>query len=92
VAPIESQRQIDISTREVDSMTTSTYAVTGMTCEHCVHAVTTELTALPDVTDVAVDLAAGDVSTVTVTSTRPLDAGDVAAAIDEAGYELVPAS
>ena len=31
------------------------YGVTGMTCEHCVRAVTDELTGLPGVRDVEVD-------------------------------------
>jgi copper chaperone CopZ len=70
-------------------MTTQTYPVTGMTCGHCAHAVTTELKALDGVTDVDVDLDAGGTSTVTVTSSRPLQESQVAAALDEAGdYRL----
>jgi copper chaperone CopZ len=67
---------------------TQTYTVTGMTCEHCVRAVTGELSALPGVADVRVDLAAG---AVTVTSDAPLPDDAVRAAVDEAGYELVDA-
>jgi copper chaperone len=71
-------------------MTTQTYAVTGMTCGHCEHAVTSELKALDSVTDVAVALVAGGTSTVTVTSEAPLDESHVAAALDEAGdYRFV---
>jgi copper chaperone len=66
--------------------TTATYTVTGMTCGHCVQAVTEELTALAGVSDVQVSLADG---AVTVTSAGPLDLADVAAAVDEAGYALV---
>ncbi|MFR9776547.1 heavy-metal-associated domain-containing protein [Micromonospora sp. MS34] len=62
-----------------------TYAVTGMTCEHCVRAVTGELSALPGVEEVRVDLTAG---TATVTSREPLPVESVRAAVDEAGYEL----
>ena len=70
-------------------MTTQTYAVTGMTCGHCAHAVTTELSALDGVGDVHVDLDAGGTSTVTVTSAAPLSRDAVAAALDEAGdYRL----
>ena len=70
-------------------MTTQIYSVTGMTCGHCVHAVTSELKALGGVSDVQVDLAAGGTSTVTVTSSQPLDDTQVAAALDEAGeYQL----
>jgi copper chaperone len=68
---------------------TTTIQVAGMTCGHCVSAVTEELTALPGVTDVAIDLVAGGTSPVTVTSEQPLDETAVAAAVDEAGYELV---
>jgi copper chaperone len=67
-------------------MTTSIYTVTGMTCSHCVNAVSSEVGKLPGVSDVAVDLATG---TVTVTSQTPLDRQAVRAAVDEAGYELV---
>ena len=64
---------------------TSTYTVTGMTCGHCVQAVTSELSALAGVAEVQVDLASG---AVTVTSAAPLPDADVRAAVDEAGYEL----
>lgn len=69
-------------------MTTSTYTVSGMSCEHCVAAVRTELGKVEGVTGVEVDLGSGRV---TVTSDRPLDRAAVAAAVDEAGYELVDA-
>ncbi len=70
-------------------MTSQTYSVTGMTCEHCARAVTSELRALDGVSDVAVDLVAGGTSTVTVTSTGSLADAQVAAALDEAGeYRL----
>lgn len=70
-------------------MSTQTYSVTGMTCGHCAHAVTTELKELDGVSDVDVDLVAGGTSTVTVTSSRPLEEAQVAAALDEAGdYQL----
>lgn len=65
--------------------TTTTYRVTGMTCEHCVGAVTREVGSLEPVTGVQVELSTGDV---TVESTRPLTRDEIAAAIDEAGYEL----
>jgi copper chaperone CopZ len=70
-------------------MAVSSYAVTGMTCEHCVHAVSEEIGALAGVTDVAVDLDAGGTSTVRVTSDQPLSDADIEAALDEAGdYQL----
>ncbi len=68
--------------------TTSIYSVAGMTCDHCVKAVTDELSALEGVTSVAVALADDGPSEVTVTSEQPLEESAVAAAVDEAGYEL----
>ena len=65
---------------------TTTLTVRGMTCGHCVTAVTQELTALPGVTDVAVDLHEGDDSPVRVTSSTDLDPAAVRAAVEEAGY------
>lgn len=70
-------------------MNTTTYQVTGMTCEHCVSAVTGELESLGGVTGVRVHLVPGGRSAVTVTSDGPLADEDVAAALDEAGdYRL----
>lgn len=66
-------------------MINTTYSVLGMSCEHCVQAVTAELQELSGVRSVEVDLSDGNV---TVTSDAPLDAAAVAEAIDEAGYEL----
>ncbi len=70
-------------------MTTTNYTVSGMTCGHCVAAVTDELSALPGVRAVDVDLVAGGESTVTVTSDAPVDESAVRAAVDEAGYQVV---
>lgn len=72
-------------------MSTQTFPVTGMTCGHCVSAVSSELKEIPGVTDVNVELVAGGSSTVTVASDAPLTDEQVAAALDEAGaYELAP--
>jgi copper chaperone CopZ len=68
------------------TMATTTYTVSGMTCGHCVNAVTSEIQQLEGVRDVQVDLASG---AVTVTSEAPLDDAAVAAAVDEAGYQVV---
>ena len=65
-------------------MSVKTYMVDGMTCDHCVRAVTTEVGKLPGVTGVDVDLATGKV---TVTSTAVDDAA-VRLAVDEAGYAV----
>ncbi|NYJ03781.1 heavy-metal-associated domain-containing protein [Petropleomorpha daqingensis] len=66
-------------------MSTATYTVTGMTCAHCVSAVTEEVGAVPGVTEVVVDLESGSL---TVSSESPVDDDAVAAAVDEAGYAL----
>ena len=66
-------------------MHTTTYKVVGMTCGHCVSSVTSAIGDLDGVTNVDVDL---DTGAVTVTSSEPLDGAAVAAAVDDAGYEL----
>jgi copper chaperone CopZ len=65
----------------------TTFTVTGMTCAHCQRAVTQEISGVDGVETVAVDLAAG---TVTVTARRPVDRSEIASAVDEAGYALLP--
>jgi copper chaperone len=67
---------------------TNTYSVAGMTCDHCVNAVTGELNRLPGVHEVQVDLSSGSVA---VTSDAPLPIDEVRTAVDEAGYELAGA-
>lgn len=69
----------------VSGANVATYTVVGMTCEHCVKAVTEEVGGITGVSDVAVDLTSG---TVTVASAEPLAEADVRAAVEEAGYEL----
>jgi copper chaperone len=64
---------------------TTTLTVSGMTCNHCVGAVTEELGELPGVTGVSVDLVAGGDSPVVVRSEESLDLDDVRAAVAEAG-------
>jgi copper chaperone CopZ len=73
-------------------MASTTYQVTGLTCEHCVRAVTEELAGLGGVTTVTVDLVTGGQSRVTVESDAPLPEQAVTAALDEAGgYRLASA-
>ena len=70
-------------------MATAAYQVTGMTCEHCVHAVSEEPKNLRGVTGVTVALVPGSESGVTVTSEVALTEQAVAAALDKAGdYRL----
>jgi copper chaperone CopZ len=61
-----------------------TYRVAGMTCEHCVAAVTGEISRLDGVTAVVVDLESGQVVVTGEGYTRE----QLVAAVDEAGYEL----
>jgi copper chaperone len=66
-------------------VTTTEYAVTGMTCGHCELSVREEVGELPGVTEVSADHTTGRV---VVTSTEPLDAAAVRSAVEEAGYTL----
>ena len=67
-------------------MINTEYNVQGMTCGHCAQAVTTEIKKLAGVTEVEVTVETGVVK---VASDTALDLDVVAAAVDEAGYELV---
>ena len=67
--------------------TTSTFQVEGMSCGHCVNSVQSEVSAIDGVTAVDVDLVSGRV---TVTSATPIDTNAVTAAVEEAGYVVVP--
>ncbi|QNG20643.1 heavy-metal-associated domain-containing protein [Rhodococcus triatomae] len=66
-------------------MSAITVTVTGMTCGHCVASVREEVGEIDGVTSVDVDLASGRV---TVEADRPIDRSTLAAAVDEAGYQL----
>jgi copper chaperone len=64
---------------------TTSYKVTGMSCEHCVNAVTSELSRLDGVSAVTVDLVPDGFSLVTIASAQPPADDAVSAALDEAG-------
>ncbi|MFI7231226.1 heavy-metal-associated domain-containing protein [Nonomuraea angiospora] len=66
-------------------MATATYTVKGMTCGHCVSSVKEEVGEVSGVTSVEVDLASG---LLTVESDSPVDAAQIVAAVEEAGYEV----
>ena len=66
-------------------MSTASYTVVGMTCGHCVSSVTEEVSAVPGVSEVQVDLESGGL---TVTSDAPVDEAAVRAAVEEAGYSV----
>jgi len=61
-----------------------TYTVTGMTCDHCVLSVTEEVSEVAGVSQVEVDLASGRLTV----AGEGFSDDDVAAAVDEAGYEV----
>jgi copper chaperone CopZ len=65
----------------------TTFQVAGMTRGHCQRAVTEEISRVAGVQGITVDLATGSV---TVTATQPVDRADVAHAVGEAGYTLIP--
>jgi len=67
------------------SETTTTWTVTGMTCQHCAASVTEELLEVDGVEAVEVDVPTG---AVTVRSEVPVDRAEVEAAVREAGYRL----
>lgn len=60
----------------------SNYVVSGMSCDHCVRAVTDEVGSVPGVDRVDVTLDSGSL---TVSSEHPIEFRQIAAAVDEAG-------
>ena len=68
-------------------MSTRTFTVVGMTCDHCVGSVKERVAEIDGVNAVEVDLESGLV-TVEADTEVPNDA--FAAAVDEAGYEVAP--
>jgi copper chaperone CopZ len=72
---------------EGTAVTHRVYTVVGMTCEHCVSAISSEVSGVEGVAAVDVDLGRGQM---TVTGDGYTD-DQIRAAVDEAGYELVDA-
>ena len=66
-------------------MSTTTITVEGMSCAGCANSVRAELTHIPGVVDVQVDIANG---TVTIASDAPVDSAAIRAAVEEAGYTM----
>lgn len=66
-------------------MTNSNFIVVGMTCNSCAMTVTEEVTQVPGVHDVAIELATGRL---TVTSDATLDPALIKVAVEDAGYRL----
>ena len=72
-------------------MSSKTINVDGMTCDHCVNAVTEEISKIPGVTEVKIDLHVGEISQVAINAGIEISYADIAAAVEEAGYSIVPA-
>lgn len=68
-------------------METKTFTVKGMTCNHCVMAVTKALKGVPGISDAKVDLA-GNSATVTF-NPGPDTVKKMKDAVEDAGYEMV---
>ena len=67
-------------------MTTERFEVPAISCQHCVNAITREVSAVPGVKNVAVAL---ENKTVTVEHSEDVSAAAIVAAINEAGYDEV---
>lgn len=67
----------------------TTISIDGMTCGHCVAAVTEEISAIDGVSKVDVDLNAGGISTATIASAGPISEATLSEAVAEAGYTVV---
>ncbi|ERK73236.1 heavy-metal-associated domain-containing protein [Leifsonia aquatica] len=94
-APAHAKADLDVvnasSASPVNALATQ-FLVEGMTCEHCVRSVTEEVSAIEGVSGVDIDLKAGGVSTVVVSSESPVDPARVREAVEEAGYSLAGVS
>ena len=66
-------------------MSLSVITVTGMSCEHCEKAVRAEISAIPGVSQVDVDLASGEVK---ILAESAPEMAALRAAVEEAGYQL----
>lgn len=67
----------------------TTVKISGMTCGHCVNAVSEELSALDGVEHVTVNLVNGGISTARLTTTRPVSESAISEAVAEAGYVML---
>lgn len=65
-------------------MTSTTYQVSGMSCEHCERAIRDEVGKIDGVVSVDVSATTG---ILTIESPAPVDDDTVLAAVDEAGYD-----
>jgi copper chaperone len=66
-------------------MRTTTVTVAGMSCGHCATSVREEITDIPGVRAVEVDLVSGNV---TIDSDDPVETAAIKNAVEDAGYQL----
>lgn len=78
---------IEPYTKEI-IMSTQKFNITGMSCGHCEHAVTEEVSQLPGISNIRVSAQAG---TLELDSDGTADDAAIIAAVDEAGYSAVRA-
>ncbi|GFZ90486.1 copper chaperone [Nesterenkonia alkaliphila] len=71
-------------------MTTKNFTVTGMSCGHCESAVRSELAELTGIEEIAVSASTGELR-VTLAEGADLPDSAIIEAVDEAGYQAVPA-
>ncbi len=64
----------------------ATIKIKGMTCQHCVMAVTKALGSIEDIKDVRVDLQKGEA---TFAEVKPVDRNQISERIKKAGFEVV---
>lgn len=64
--------------------------VEGMTCGHCVNAVTEELSKISGVTSVHIELSTDAPTPVNIVSDTDISDADFTAAVEEAGYTIAP--
>ena len=67
------------------NVSTRSIAVTGMSCDHCANAIRAEISKLPGVTSIDVDVTAG---TVRVSGDPVPEDASLREAVEEAGYEF----
>lgn len=65
--------------------------VEGMTCGHCVNAVTEELSKISGVTSVHIELNTDAPTPVNIVADTDISDADITAAVEEAGYTIAPA-
>jgi len=91
--PASNHHTIQLTTKENTVGSTATIqtnvSVSGMTCGHCISAVSEEIESLAGVENVEIDLNSGGISTVTITSTQELSPSEIGEAVAEAGYLVV---